>query len=359
MFCLFPFSARCSCTSPDARVLALPAVLNPLVVLNLLAAISLQLLPACGADGKSLRSSLNSGSAKVPFSYAGPTTDFRAENLSEDALQLAGQLQLLEKFRRLEELRQSELAATGSPASVERRLEILELKEDISETLDATRMEIEYVRSALAAELAVQSELVRAYTQRRDNRVLQSNLWSFRTNGALWAVTEALSIPTYSHPRYSVSAGTLGIMAGLLPTAFSLVALRTSQGGSFDRQRRPNMLARVFDYPFNPAIDYPESVWNFLNSPPAHRKGEGSRIKLLIDQWLADRNIHILSSLNNKAELDLLTGSAEQHLSISLLSDRVAMMSQLDALVSLMNRPLLELLLFVRGVKHLPAAASG
>jgi hypothetical protein len=327
-----------------------------LAALALIVVLNLQLAPVYGSDGQTGRISTPAAAVKVPFSYAGPTADFRAEGLSEDALQLAGQLHLLERLRRLEELRQTESA---SAVSVERRLEMLELKEELSETLEETRMEIEYVRSALAAELAVQSELVRAYTQRRDNRVLQSNLWSFRTNGALWAVTEALSIPTYSHPRYSVSAGTIGILAGLLPTAFSLVALRTSQGGSFDRQKRPNMLSRVFDYPVNPAIDYPESVWNFLNSAPAHRKGEGSRIKLLIDQWLADSNIHILSSLNNKAELDLLTGSVEQHLSISLLSDRVAMMSQLDALVSLMNRPLLELLLCVRGVKHLPATQPG
>jgi hypothetical protein len=45
----------------------------------------------------------------------------------------------------------------------------------------------------------------------------------------------------------------------------------------------------------------------------------------------------------------------KQKLTIDLLSDRVTMLTQLDALIGLMNRPLLELMMCLRGHKHLPA----
>ncbi len=297
---------------------------------------------------------------RFPSPYTLSNTEISSSLLSAEAQQLAKQLNIETRLRRLEQLQQAvgaTTAATASPSangvSIEQRLELLELKQELTEILEQTRMEIDYARSALFLEEAIQTELVRAYSSERDTHVLESNLWSFRTNGVLWTLAEALSIPTYSHPRYSVSSGTLGILAGLVPTAFSIVAARESKGGKFERPGFPNMLAKIFDYKVGPMVDYPPSVWTFLHSSPPHL-AEKSRIDILVEEWLEDKNIKIFTSRTNKSQLDRLTGNATQNLSVDLLADRVAMLTQLDALIALMNRPVLELMLAVRGSKRYP-----
>jgi len=292
-----------------------------------------------------------------PLPYSLSSTEISSNLLSAEAQQLAQQLNIETKLRRLEQLQLAATAASsaGGGAAIEQRLEVLELKQELTEILEQTRMEIDYARSALFLEEAIQTELVRAYSSERDTHVLESNLWSFRTNGVLWTLAEALSIPTYSHPRYSISSGTLGILAGLVPTAFSIVAARESQGGKFERPGFPNMLAKIFDYKVGPMVDYPPSVWQFIHSPALDSSGK-SRIDLLIEQWLEDKNIKIFTSRTNKSQLDRLTGNATQCLTVDLLADRVAMLTQLDALIALMNRPVLELMLAVRGGKHYPEA---
>lgn len=322
---------------------------------SLLSVLFCQLITVSPANASDSGQMVRPKSNKAVHCYIKSGTDINSDELSGEALQLAKQLNLLDKLQRLEHLRQESSAAENKLAE-DQRLALIELKEEITEILEETRMEIEYVRAALAGEIAVQSELARAYAQRRDDRVFKNNLWSFRTNGVLWTLTEALSIPTYSHPRYCVTSGTIGILAGLVPSAFSLVAAWDSKRGSFIREKWPNMLAKIFGYPVDASIDYPQSVWNFLNSVPPRLNYGKTRAEILVDQWLEDKNIRILTSRDNRAQTDLLTGSVKQKLTIDLLTDRVNMMSQLDAVVALMNRPLLEVMLVVRGRKHLPPA---
>ncbi|MGQ4827666.1 hypothetical protein, partial [Enterococcus faecalis] len=92
---------------------------------------------------------------------------------------------------------QSVSSASPGKTAAELKEEIRDLKEEICEVIEQTRLEIDYVRAELSCETALQSELVQSYTRDRDNRVFNSNVWSFRTNGVLWALAEALSIPTY------------------------------------------------------------------------------------------------------------------------------------------------------------------
>lgn len=294
-------------------------------------------------------------SQKIPLVRASSRTDFSTPNLTAEAMELADQLKIVSKLQRLDELRQSVSSASPGKTAAELKEEIRDLKEEICEVIEQTRLEIDYVRAELSCETALQSELVQSYTRDRDNRVFNSNVWSFRTNGVLWALAEALSIPTYSHPRYSVSSGTIGILAGMVPTAFSILALRQSQGGKFERQAYPNMLSKIFDYPVVPRVDYPQSVWDYLHSRPAGRQAGKTRVELLISQWVADKNIHFLTDKTSKAQMDMLTGAGNQKLSIDLLSDRVCMMKELDAMIGLMNRPLLEIMMAVRGSKRVGA----
>lgn len=288
----------------------------------------------------------------IPICRVLSQTQLATEELSEEAVELARLLHLLPQLRQLEQLRQYENAA--SVKSAERRESIRDLKEEIRDAIEQTRMEIDYCHAELFAEEAVHDELLTAYSQERDNSVYKSNIWSIRTNGALWALAEALSIPSYKQPRFSIPSGITGIMAGLVPTIFSTIALRQSKGTVVEREDRPNMLSKVFDFPVEARIDYPKSVWEFIHSVPPKSPAGDTRINLLIRQWKEDRNIRHFGLRNPKRELAVLTGHGHQHLTMDDLADRCDMLTELDALIGFMNRPLLELMMAVRGLKHLP-----
>ncbi|HEY9715394.1 MAG TPA: hypothetical protein V6C72_18115, partial [Chroococcales cyanobacterium] len=181
-----------------------------------------------------------------------------------------------------------------------------------------------------------------AYKTERDNRVLTATLWSLRTNGVLWAVAEALSIPTVNRPHYAVSAGAIGIAAGLVPTAFSLYALDYgNKGGKHERKPYPNMLAKFYSLPTTPRVEYPESVWAYLGSPPANEAR--TRRQILTDHWLNDRNIHSFKKGVSDHTLACLTGYDQKDISVDLLSDRLIMLREVKSVVLQMTRPLLEL----------------
>jgi hypothetical protein len=242
--------------------------------------------------------------------------------------------------------------ALNNKRNIELTEDIRDLKEDILEKIEQTRLEIDFTQAELAVDIAIQNELLRAYTETRDNKVNEVNKLSFRTNGILWAVAEGLDIPTYSHPRYSISSGTIGILAGLVPSVFSLVALNGLKGGHYEDTTRPNMLCKVFGYPSTPQIDYPDSVMAYLKSvPPAHPDWK-PRIDYIIDRWASDENIHSFTDRNSHKQTTAVTGFEKSNLTIDLVSDRLTMLQQLSAIIYQMNRPLLELMMVVRGSKH-------
>jgi hypothetical protein len=284
----------------------------------------------------------------------GPATDFHSKELSPDAIDLAQHLKLTASLTRLADLRRQEAGLNGRKPSLELREDIRDAKEEIVETIEQTRLDIDAVQAEISQDVTAYGELYQAYSEARDNRVNKTNIWSFRTNGALWAVAEALTIPTYSRPRYSISSGTVGILAGLVPSAFSACAVRESGGGHYCRLPRPNLLSKVLGYQTTVRTDFPDSVWDFLNSPAPGDTGGKNRIDRLIERWLADQHLRLFTDRKSTHQLDLLTGAVQHNITIELLGERITMLNQLSTMMHQMNRPLAELMMFVRNNKELP-----
>lgn len=281
-----------------------------------------------------------------------PPCDLQSPVASADAVLLADQLKLTPLLHQLQELRQRAQTYKTEKPPLETREQIRELKEDISERIQQTRLEIDFTQSELAMDIALQSELLRNYTEARDSKVNAVNTWSFRTNGVLWAIAEGLDIPTYSRPRLSIPSGTVGILAGLVPSVFSLVALGELKGGHYDGTTRPNMLSKIFDYPTTPQIEYPDSIMAYLRSSPANNIFGKSRLDFIIDRWATDENIHSFTDRHSTKQLDLITGKVESRLTIEIVCDRLTMLQQLSAIIQQMNRPLLELMMVTMGSKY-------
>ena len=279
-------------------------------------------------------------------------TDLASDSLSTDAVQLAEQLKLTPLLERLEQLRSKLSAMAPGTVPPDLRESYRDTKEEISEIIQATELDIEFTSAAVKEDLSLYREMLTAFDRARDDQINRTNAWSFRINGALWAVSESLAIPTYSRPRYSVSAGTLGILAGLIPSAFSLLALRET-GGYHTRPKRLNMLAGLFGYSLSARTLFPQSVWTYLHSPPPGDPAKKDRVEQLIEHWRTDPNVAKFTDRNSRAQLDVLVGENQNNLTIAVLESRLTMLDQLDVAVRMINRPLLELMMVLRGGKHL------
>jgi hypothetical protein len=214
-------------------------------------------------------------------------TSLDSRDVSRETMQLGEIIGVLEPLRRLQMLRRRR--TSGGALTGEEWQEYMSLRLDVTERIEQTRLDIDFVQSEIDEEMAGGHEIYETYSNQRDALINRANAYSFRTNGVLWAVAEALDIPTYSRPRYSISSGTIGILAGLVPTAFSLYALHHEAGKHYQRKPYPNMLCKLFGEPVLFRNDYPSSIWKYLSAVPDG--GTRSRKDMLVEYWMEDKNI--------------------------------------------------------------------
>jgi len=275
--------------------------------------------------------------------------------ISPGSRQLAEELKLMPVLIRIQNLR-----GKIDPTNYEPTIENIATSQQLTastvkamQIIDETDLAIEFVLAEIAAEENLYNSVLSTFTNSRDRAVLKTNAMSFISNGALWAIGEALDVPTNRHPNYSVSSGTFGILAGVIPSIASIYALKQLDGKKKTSEHEPNMLAKVFNYPTDPDIDYPAPVWGFLNSVPAGSATPKTRIDQLIDRWISDKNISHFTDRTSREQLDVITASVPRKhgITMSTLNARLTMLQQLGAEVMKMKRYLYELSMAISGKK--------
>lgn len=138
------------------------------------------------------------------------------------------------------------------------------------------------------------------------------------------------------------------LAAGGLVVLLSGLALYQQSGVGNRRyiQPKPNMLARVLKCQHDPNSDFPEIVWRFLNSPTTDpQNGNKTRIDLLIQKW---QRYKFIGSMNDSRSQPRLAALCNTHpsgrVNLSLLQDRIDLLSDLKAAIFQMDRALLDLL---------------
>jgi hypothetical protein len=296
------------------------------------------------------RSEAGANSMAVPNPILATGSDVHSDTMSPNAIALAKQLGLAKDLAALPDLH--ERAQSGGLAA---RLSYDEAREHVSETLRGAEMDVNYVLAEIWDEQGIYNELVGSYSSERDKKIAITNMVSFGTNGALWAVCEALDIPTVTRPNFAIPSGITGILAGIIPSIASAYTLREVNGKKHSAPAAPNMLAKVFDRPTSLQTEYPPVVWNFLNSNPADNM-QKKRKELIIDRWISDSNIPAFTDRSSTAQIDTVTASAPQNktLTLAVLGARLSMLSQLSAEIFKMNRLLDEMEMALRGAKRFP-----
>ncbi|MDZ4838101.1 MAG: hypothetical protein SGJ27_30330 [Candidatus Melainabacteria bacterium] len=283
--------------------------------------------------------------------------DLSETGLSPNSLQLAETIGITPVLRDIANLRKQVETSQGAQT-----IDRLSARQDLWDAslkgaliIQRANLEIDFALAEIDVEQEMYAELLATYLNDRDKSLARTNAAGFISNGALWAVCEALAIPTYKQPRYAIPSGITGILAGIVPSAASMYAMKQVSGKKRPSEVEPNMLAKVFDYPTEDNIEYPKTVWTFLNQPPAAESpGAPTRREQMIDSWISDANISAFTDRTSKVQLDILTASKSHKdgLSIDTLTARKVMLQKLSAEILKMKRMLLEISMALQGEKQ-------
>ncbi len=277
--------------------------------------------------------------------------------VSPNGVQLANTINLTPVLEEIAKLRARVDANAGALS-----LESLSAKQDLYEAIQRANLiiqrcslEIDFTVAEIEAEDQVYEEILVTFTSDRDKALARTNAAAFISNGALWAVNGALTIPGYSNSLFSIPSGIVAIPAGVVPSIASMWTLKIINGKKKTSEVEPNMLAKLFGYPTNSEIEYPDCVWQFLHQVPAEDPKGKKRLEQLIDRWISDSNLPGFTDRNSRKQLDVLTASVAQQkgLTINSLTARINMLRQLHAEIWKMKRMLLELTMAVEGQKQL------
>ncbi|MDX2105480.1 MAG: hypothetical protein SFY67_03670 [Candidatus Melainabacteria bacterium] len=326
-----------------------------------LAIISSNILPALAASQKAGESGANT--QEIPTQILKTGVSLNASTIAPNSMQLSDNIGLTPVLERIQTLKAN---ANQDPSA---RQDLFEAKQEASFIIQKANLDIDFTVAAIMAEREVYQEILATFISERDKTVARVNAASFISNGILWTVCEALAIgsinTTYArNPKkclnLTIPSGVVGIAAGLVPSIASMYTLKAVNGKKKTSEAEPNMLAKLFNYPTNPDIEYPKSVWQYLHQVPASEPNAKSRLEQIIDRWIADSNMAEFTDRTSKKQLDVLTASVSQKkgLSIATLTSRTVMLQQLQAEVLKMKRLLLELNMVAQGEKQLVAQST-
>jgi hypothetical protein len=256
--------------------------------------------------------------------------------LSAEATQVADEIGVAQLLDQL-----NSNLAIGSPTS----LESLTLRQEITEKVLAASLDVDSVNAIIDTEVE-QIRGIRADLQaKRDKAQNILNIASVFTGGVAGAITSAMQFKPSS-----VNLGNgIGVAGGAGSVVLSIVGMRM-QGGRKSLGDSPRMLARFFgrEPEATEAIQsvYPEEVWAYLDSAPSSQPNVVTRREQLIAKWRSEGRINQDGSPKGERKIESMSTSISQlrKLSINDMSDRVTMLLDVRARVSLMKRGLSEIL---------------
>jgi hypothetical protein len=274
----------------------------------------------------------------------------QALKLSPEAAQIADQIGVAPLLGQLISKR-----AAGAPMN----LETLAVRQEITEKVLAASLDVDSVNAVIDSEIE-QIRGIRADLQaQRDKAQNIINIASILTGGVAGAITSAMQ---FKPSTVNLGNG-IGVGGGAGSVLLSIVGIHKQAGGRQSLGDSPRMLARFFgrqpDATEAIASGYPEAVWSYLNSAPPSspnlsqsnpsQSDDGTRRERLIGKWRSEGRIQRDGSPKGERRIESMSSNISQlrKLSINDMSDRVTMLLDVRASVSLMKRGLSEI---VRGL---------
>ena len=256
--------------------------------------------------------------------------------LPPNALQTAGIIGVESDIEKLFSL----AAAKGTGEVPGLSLEELSLRQQITDAVVATSLDVDAVAAEIDYERDQTVELRSLWRYKRDRAIGSTNLAVLAAGTGLGIVSGLLQ---FSKTTSSAGAA-IGFAGGGLSTLFSLRSYRQVHGGKRPAWVLPNMLAAFLGQAEGQHNHYPDDIWAYLNSVPAG--ATSSRREQMSAGWVAAGRIGPPDSPQWKRRIALLTSTnaADKDLNIELMNERAAMLADVGDQVSLMKRDLADLL---------------
>ena len=246
---------------------------------------------------------------------------------------------LVEKLRTL----RAERGANTAPTIEERMIRL-----DLFEAIQTATLEIDDVVGEISNERNQLGDLRTALQVRRDKTVGHLTTAALLTGSGVGTIVSATQFSTVGSITQNVGDG-IGIGSGVLSTLLSIQAARKQAGPSAPVGESPNMLAPLLGV--KPALNtnYPPPVLTYLQSVPAGEDPQrGTRLEQLKKRWVEASRLNA-GTADAKAEQKLTVATVSEDpktkLSIGDLTNRIAMLGDVQGRVSLIKRDLAVLMI--------------
>jgi len=219
-------------------------------------------------------------------------------------------------------------------------LEELSTRQDIMEAIQISVLDVDSVLAELSNERGELSNLRATLQARRDRTVSRLNAAALITGAGLGTAVSATQFTNLTSTTQNVGDG-IGVGAGALSTVFSILAIHHQHGPKGEVGQTPNMLAPLLGG--DPVLNtyYPPEVIEYLQSVPANTDPSlGTRLERLKSEWVQSGRLATSGSAQSQRKLEALTSSEDDQVKVSIsdLSDRIAMLEDVSGRVSLLKR---------------------
>ena len=225
------------------------------------------------------------------------------------------------------------LSSANPPAD---RWEILWLHQRIYEQVTSQSLQLDATISRIDNEITHASELHSYLTDRRDEVVNRANLLGIIVGGGAGAAGSSMQ---FSSDHIAKVGNALSLGGGVLTVGLGLFGLHAENGKSIRFDFDSNMLAEFFDRPTQPDSHYSKIIWTFLNQPSLNDPTGPTRRQQLLQTWVRVRRIE---SLGDASKIERLTSEPSDTIKLSIddLEDRIAMLQDVRARISILKRDL-------------------
>lgn len=272
-----------------------------------------------------------------PAAYAvEPLHKLYLKDLSPQAQEVARDLGITGDIEKL-------LEAMDNAPDEKPTLETLDLRSRLLEKILISEFEIRNVLSKIDQEATFINELRDVLEDSRETRVQKNAVANFMITGSFEILAAALEL---GGEGMRVPATLNAMLGNIAQVGISAASLRLVRG---ERVTDPvgDMLIPVLTGHPDPRY-YPESIWEYVTDPNV--PGGPTRVQQLIDRWVRLKKVEVVSTKSGTTTIRVRTAPKRRTNTntIASLEDRALMLADVRALISQMDGPLLEILLWIR-----------
>ncbi len=250
-----------------------------------------------------------------------------------------GLADLVEKLRTMRAERRASTAET-----MEERM----IRFELFEAIQTATLEIDDVVGEISNERNQLGDLRTALQVRRDKTVGHLTTAALLTGSGVGTVVSATQFSTLGSTTQNVGDG-VGIGSGLLSTLLSVQAARKQAGPSAPVGETPNMLAPLLGGKPVLNTNYPPPVLTYLQSVPAGEDAQrGTRLEQMKQRWIGASRLNAgTEDAKARQKLTVATVSEDPQVKLSIedLTNRIAMLGDVQGRVSLIKRDLATLMI--------------